>query len=60
MRYTTTDGPNKTLNAIRYGAQGAKMGIAATICSALFSTMDPLCHSKDHRYERQLNKGEYP
>lgn len=29
MRYTTTDGPNKTLNAIRYGAQGAKMGIAA-------------------------------
>lgn len=28
MRYTTTDGPNKTLSAIHDGAQGAKMGNA--------------------------------
>ena len=37
MRYTTTDGPNKTLNAIRDGAQGAKMGIADIYSDILYS-----------------------
>ena len=30
MRYTTTDGPNKPLNAIQEGSLGDKMGIAET------------------------------
>ena len=29
MRYTTTDGPKKPLNAIQEGSLGGKMGIAA-------------------------------
>ena len=29
MRYTTTDGPKKPLNAIQEGSLGDKMGIAA-------------------------------
>ena len=29
MRYTTTDGPKKPLNAIQDGSLGDKMGIAA-------------------------------
>ncbi len=33
MRYTTTDGLNKTLNAIYDGAQWAKMGIAEKVKS---------------------------
>lgn len=28
MRYTTTDGPKKPLNAIQEGSLGGKMGIA--------------------------------
>ena len=34
MRYTTTDGPKKPLNAIQEGSLGDKMGIAAKIASA--------------------------
>ena len=30
MRYTTTDGPKKPLNAIQEGSLGGKMGIADT------------------------------
>ena len=31
MRYTTTDGPKKPLNAIQEGSLGDKMGIAALV-----------------------------
>lgn len=31
MRYTTTDGPKKPLNAIQEGSLGGKMGIADTV-----------------------------
>ena len=31
MRYTTTDGPKKPLNAIQEGSLGDKMGIAALL-----------------------------
>ena len=32
MRYTTTDGPKKPLNAIQEGSLGGKMGIAGVVC----------------------------
>ena len=31
MRYTTTDGPKKPLNAIQEGSLGGKMGIAGIV-----------------------------
>ena len=33
MRYTTTDGPNKPLNAIQEGSLGDKMGIAGSFAN---------------------------
>ena len=33
MRYTTTDGPSKALNAIQDGSLGDKMGIAVSLLS---------------------------
>lgn len=33
MRYTTTDGPKKPLNAIQEGSLGGKMGIAVNFAS---------------------------
>ena len=42
MRYTTTDGPKKPLNAIQEGSLGDKMGIAV-IC-VLYSFPSIGCH----------------
>jgi hypothetical protein len=47
MRYTTTDAPNKPLNAIQEGSLGDKMGIAATITSFRLSLTIPFaCPSR--------------
>ena len=35
MRYTTTDGPKKPLNAIQEGSLGGKMGIADFIFNVI-------------------------
>ena len=37
MRYTTTDGPKKPLNAIQEGSLGGKMGIAGGVPFFLIS-----------------------
>ena len=57
MRYTTTDGPKKPLNAIQEGSLGDKMGIAAIgsmsfDCPYLFCSK---CKSNHAPYEDILN-----
>ena len=41
MRYTTTDGPKKPLNAIQDGSLGDKMGIAGNYTANIDDISDP-------------------
>ena len=44
MRYTTTDGPNKPLNAIQEGSLGDKMGIAVQSMKSLSNYRNAAIH----------------
>ena len=58
MRYTTTDGPKKPLNAIQEGSLGGKMGIAVVSawCSPLFPLIRFSCSLGDCSLQVQIDQ----